>query len=294
MNKAIATVIGLIVVAVIVRASTFVVDQRQHAILFQLGQITEVHSEPGLKFKIPLIQNVVYLDRRILTIDTPQADRVQTSEKKNLLVDSFVKWRIADPRRYFVSFQGLERAAEERINSLVRDALNRAVNLRTVNDITSRERERAMEEIKTSVQERVRDVGVEIVDVRLKRIEFVPEINEDVFRRMQSERKRVATEQRSIGAAEGEKIRADADRQREVLLAEAYRDAEKIKGEGDARASAIYAQAFGQYPEFFSLYRSLEAYRASFRSRSDVLVIEPTSEFLKFWKSSGSSRAPAR
>jgi len=294
MNKVIATVIGLLVVAVVFRASTFVVDQRQHAILFQLGQITEVHSEPGLKFKIPLIQNVVYLDRRILTIDTPQADRVQTSEKKNLLVDSFVKWRIADPRRYFVSFQGLERAAEERINSLVRDALNRAVNRRTVNDVTSRERDRAMEEIKASVQERVRDVGVEIVDVRLKRIEFVPEINEDVFRRMQSERKRVATEQRSIGSAEGEKIRADADRQREVLLAEAYRDAEKIKGEGDARASAIYAQAFGQQPEFFSLYRSLEAYRASFRSRSDVLVVEPSSDFLRYWKSPAPARTPAR
>jgi len=253
-----------------------------------------VHSEPGLKFKIPLIQNVVYLDRRILTIDTPQADRVQTSEKKNLLVDSFVKWRIADPRRYFVSFQGLERAAEERINSLVRDALNRAVNRRTVNDVTSRERDRAMDEIKVSVQERVRDVGVEIVDVRLKRVEFVPEINEDVFRRMQSERKRVATEQRSIGAAEGEKIRADADRQREVLLSEAYRDAEKIKGEGDARASAIYAQAFGQNPEFFTFYRSLEAYRESFRGRNDVLVIDPSSDFLKYLRTPVPGRAPTR
>lgn len=291
MNKIIATVIGLIVAAVIFRASTFVVDQRQYAILFQLGQITEIYSEPGLKFKIPLIQNVVYLDRRILTIDTPQADRVQTSEKKNLLVDSFVKWRIAEPRRYFVSFQGLERAAEDRINSLVRDALNRAVNLRTVNEITSRERDKAMEEIKLSVQERVRDVGVEIVDVRLKRVEFVPEINEDVFRRMQSERKRVATEQRSIGSAEGEKIRADADRQREVLLAEAYRDAERIKGEGDAKASAIYAQAFGQNPEFFTFYRSLEAYRASFRSRSDLLVIDPSSEFLKYLKTPSPGRA---
>jgi membrane protease subunit HflC len=219
---------------------------------------------------------------------------VQTSEKKNLLVDSFVKWRIADPRRYYVSFQGLERAAEDRINSLVRDALNRAVNLRTVNDVTSSERERAMEEIKTSVQERVRDVGVEIVDVRLKRVEFVPEINEDVFRRMQSERKRVATEQRSIGAAEGEKIRADADRQREVLLAEAYRDAEKIKGEGDARATAIYAQAFGQNTEFFTFYRSLEAYRASFRSRSDVLLIDPSSDFLKYLKNPAPGRTPPR
>jgi membrane protease subunit HflC len=293
-NKIIATVIGLIVAAVVFRASTFVVDQRQYAILFQLGQITDVHSEPGLKFKIPLIQNVVYLDRRILTIDTPQADRVQTSEKKNLLVDSFVKWRIADPRRYYVSFQGLERAAEERINSLVRDALNRAVNLRTVNEITSVERDRAMEEIKASVQERVRDVGVEIIDVRLKRIEFVPEINEDVFRRMQSERKRVATEQRSIGAAEGEKIRADADRQREVLLAEAYRDAEKMKGEGDARASAIYAQAFGQNPEFFTFYRSLEAYRASFRNRSDLLVVDPSSDFLKYFKTPVPAKTPTR
>jgi len=294
MNKIIATVIGLIAAAVLFRASTFVVDQRQFAILFQLGQITDVYSEPGLKFKMPLIQNVVYLDKRILTIDTPQADRVQTSEKKNLLVDSFVKWRIADPRRYYVSFQGMERAAEERINSLVRDALNRAVNLRTVNDVSSRERDRAMDEIKASVQERVRDVGVEIVDVRLKRVEFVAEINEDVFRRMQSERKRVATEQRSIGAAEGEKIRADADRQREVLLSEAYRDAEKIKGEGDARASAIYAQAFGQNPEFFTFYRSLEAYRASFRTRNDVLVIDPSSDFLKYLKTPVPGRAPSR
>ena len=294
MNKIFATVIGLILAAVLFRASTFVVDQRQFAILFQLGQITDVFAEPGLKFKVPLIQNVVFLDRRILTIDTPQADRVQTSEKKNLLVDSFVKWRIADPRLYFVSFQGLERAAEERINSLVRDALNRAINRRTVNEITSRERDRAMEEIKVSVQERVKDLGVEIVDVRLKRVEFVPEINEDVFRRMQSERKRVATEQRSIGAAEGEKIRADADRQREVLLAEAYRDAEKLKGEGDARASAIFAEAFGRNPEFFTFYRSLEAYRASFRSRNDLMVVEPTSEFLRYLKNPAPGRAPAR
>jgi membrane protease subunit HflC len=294
MNKVIATVIGLVVAAVIFRASAFVVDQRQFAILFQLGQIVEIYSEPGLKFKIPLIQNVVYLDRRILSIDTPQADRVQTSEKKNLLVDSFVKWRIADPRLYYVSFLGLERAAEERINSLVRDALNRAINRRTVNEVTSRERDRAMEEIKVSVQDRVRDLGVEIVDVRLKRVEFVPEINEDVFRRMQSERKRVATEQRSIGAAEGEKIRADADRQREVLLAEAYRDAEKIKGEGDARASDIFAKAFGQNPEFFTFYRSLEAYRASFRTRNDLLVIDPSSEFLRYLKDPAAGRAAPR
>jgi len=292
MNKIVATVVGLILLAVLFRASTFVVDQRQFAILFAFGQIKDVIDTPGLHFKLPPpFQNVVYLDRRILTIDTPQPDRVQTSEKKNLLVDSFVKWRISDPRRYWVSFLGSERAAQERINTLVRDALNHAVNLRTVNEITSREREAAMEEIRVAVQERVKEVGVEVVDVRLKRVEFVPEISESVFRRMEAERKRVANEQRSIGAAEGEKIRADADRQREVLLAEAYREAQTIKGQGDARASAIYAAAFGQNPEFFSFYRSLEAYRSTFRNRSDLVVVDPASDFFRYMRSSNPSRA---
>jgi membrane protease subunit HflC len=294
MNRIFGTLIGIVIVAVLFRACAFIVDQRQFAIVFALGQIKEVIAEPGLHFKLPPpFQNVVYLDKRILTIDTPQPDRVQTSEKKNLLVDSFVKWRISDARRYWVSFQGSERAAADRVNSLVRDALNQAVNKRTVNDITSRERDRAMEEIRVAVQERVKDVGVEIVDVRLKRVDFVPEISESVFRRMEAERKRVANEQRSIGAAEGEKIRADADRQREVLLAEAYRDAQRIKGEGDARSAAVYAQAFGQSPEFFTFYRSLEAYRASFRNRSDVLLIDPSSEFFKYMKTPGAAR-PAR
>jgi membrane protease subunit HflC len=292
MNRILGTIVAVIVAAVVFRASAFIVDQRQYAIVFALGQIKEVITEPGLHFKLPPpFQNVVYVDKRILTIDTPQVDRVQTSEKKNLLVDSFIKWRVSDPRRYWVSFTGSERAAQERISSLVRDAMNQAVNKRTVNDITSRERDRAMEEIRIAVQERVKDVGVEIIDVRLKRVDFVPEINADVFRRMASERQRVATEQRSIGAAEGEKIRADADRQREVLLAEAYREAQKIKGEGDARAAAIYAQAFGQNPEFFGFYRSLEAYRASFRNRSDLLVIDPSSEFFKYMKNPAPGRS---
>jgi modulator of FtsH protease HflC len=295
MNKIVVTVVGLALAAVLFRASAFIVDQRQFAIVFALGQIKEVVSEPGLHFKLPLINNVVFLDRRILTIDTPQPDRVQTSEKKNLLVDSFVKWRIQDPRRFWVSFQGNERAAQERINTLVRDAMNQAVNKRTVNEVTSRERDRAMEEIRLAVQERVKDVGVEIVDVRLKRVDFVPEISDSVFRRMEAERKRVANEQRSIGSAEGEKIRADADRQREVLLAEAYRQAQQLKGEGDAKASAIYASAFGQSPEFFTFYRSLEAYRASFRSRSDLLVVEPSSEFFRYLRTPTPVRpAPAR
>lgn len=295
MNRIFGTLIGIVIVAVLFRACAFIVDQRQFGLVFAFGQLKEVISEPGLQFKLPPpFQNVVYLEKRILTIDTPQPDRVQTSEKRNLLIDSFVKWRIADPRRYWVSFQGSERAAQDRINSLVRDSMNQAVNKRTVNDVTSRERDRAMEEIRVAVQERVKDVGVEIVDVRLKRIDFVPEISDSVFRRMQAERNRVANEQRSIGSAEGEKIRADADRQREVLLAEAYRDAQKLKGEGDAKSSAIYASAFGQSPEFFNFYRSLEAYRATFRARSDVLVIDPSSDFFKYMKTPGSAPRPPR
>ena len=235
-----------------------------------------------------------YQDRRILTIDSPVADRVQTAEKKNLLIDSFVRWRISEPRAFRVSFPSGERAAEERISTLVRDALNYAVNRRTVNEITSRQRDKAMEEIRLAVQEATKGLGVEIVDVRLKRVDFVPEISESVYRRMEAERKRVANEQRSIGSAEGEKIRADADRQREVLLAEAYRDAQKIKGDGDAKASALYAQAFGQNPDFAQFYRSLEAYRASFKSKSDVMVIDQSSEFFKFMKGPGASGKPAQ
>jgi len=296
MNRILALVVGAVVVAVIIRASTFVVDQRQFAIVFQLGQIVRVITEPGLYFRLPLVQNVEYQDRRILTIDTPVADRVQTAEKKNLLIDSFVRWRISDPRAFRVSFPAGERAAEERIGTLVRDALNYAVNRRTVNEITSRQREKAMEEIRAAVQEATKNLGVEIVDVRLKRVDFVPEISESVYRRMEAERKRVANEQRSIGAAESEKIRADADRQREVLLAEAYRDAQKIKGEGDAKASAIYAQAFGQNPEFAQFYRSLDAYRTTFDKRSDVLVIDKSAEFFRFMNGTsgtGGGRQPA-
>jgi modulator of FtsH protease HflC len=295
MNKIIPAVVGLLIVVVIVRATTFIVDQRQFAIVFQLGQITRVITEPGLYFRLPLVQNVEFQDNRILTIDTPLAERVQTAEKKNLLIDSFIKWRISEPRAFRVSFPAGERAATERITTLMRDALNMAVNRRTVNEITSRQREMAMEEIRAAVQERSKAFGVEIVDVRLKRVDFVPEISESVYRRMESERKRVANEQRSIGSAEGEKIRADADRQREVLLAEAYRDAQKVRGEGDARAAAIYAQAFGKNPEFALFYRSLEAYRASFRNRSDLLVVDPSSEFFKYMRGSDGVRtAPLR
>jgi len=291
MNRVVFTIVAVAVAAILLRLSVFIVDQRQFAIVFELGQIVRVISEPGLHFKMPPpFQNIETVDKRILTIDSAAADRVQTSEKKNLLIDSFVKWRITDARAYWVSFQGSERAAEERMSTLVRDAMNQAVNKRTVEEITSRGREKAMEEIRAAVQARVKDLGVTIVDVRLRRVDFVPEIlTESVYPRMVAERKRVANEQRSIGAAEAEKIRADADRQREVLLAQAYREAQRVKGEGDAKAAAIYARAFGANPEFYSFYRSLDAYRQSFKSRSDTLIVDPSSEFFRYIKNSSGS-----
>ncbi len=295
MNRLVALVVAAVLGFIVVRASVYTVNEREYALVFAFGQLKEVVAKPGLYFKLPPpFQNVVYLDRRILTIDTPNTDLVQTSEKKNLLMDSFVKWRISDPRRYWVSFLGSERAAEDRVSTLLRDVLNQAVNKRTVNDITSRERDKAMQEIREALQERVKDLGVEIVDVRLKRVDFSPEISESVYRRMEAERKRVAAEERSKGAAESEKIRADADRQREVLLAEAYKEAQKLKGEGDAKASALYAQAFGQNPEFAQFYRSLEAYRSTFKNRNDVMVVDPSSEFFKYMKSPNGKSAPAR
>ena len=286
MNRIIGTVVAVVIAAALFRLCAFIVDQKHFAIVFELGHISRVINEPGLHFKLPPpFQNVEYLDKRILTIDSQGADKVQTSENKNLQIETFVKWRISNARSYWISFHGAEREAEDRISTLVRDALNQAVNKRTVNGITSHERNKAMEEIRAGVQERVRDLGVTIVDVRLKRVDFLGENLKSVYDRMESERKRVANEQRSNGAADAEKIRADADKQKEVLLAEAYRDAQRIKGEGDARASAIYAQAFGANPEFYAFYRSLEAYKASFRNRTDMLMVDPSSEFFKYMKS---------
>lgn len=238
-------------------------------------------------------QNVVTLDKRILTIESSDAERIQTSEKKNLLIDSYVKWRIADPRLYYVTFGGNERAAQERLQAQIRDALNAAVNVRTVKDVVSAERDKVMAEILTNVVKRAEPLGVQVVDVRLRRIEFAPEISESVYRRMEAERTRVANELRSIGAAESEKIRAEADRQREVIVAQAYARAQGIMGEGDAQAGSIYAQAFGRNTEFYTYYKSLEAYRAAFGKTGDVLVVDPTSEFFQFFKNPGKGAAGA-
>ncbi len=272
---------------VILGLSIFTVDQRQFAIVFQLGEVKEVITEPGLNFKFPLIQNVRYFDRRILTLDSNEPERFITSEKKNVLVDSFVKWRIVDPKLYYVSVGGDEARARTRLSQTVNAGLREEFGKRTVHDVVSGERDKIMEDMRAKADQDARKIGVQIVDVRLKRVDLPTEVSESVYRRMEAERKRVANELRSQGSAEAEKIRADADKQREVIVAEAYRDAQKLKGDGDAKAAAIYAQAFNQNAEFYAFYRSLEAYRNSFRSKSDVIVVEPNSEFFKYLKSQG-------
>ena len=284
-----------IVVAVLVAlsASIFTVDQRQYAIIFQLGEVRNVIVEPGLYFKWPLIQNVRYFDNRILTLDATEPERFITSEKKNVLVDSFVKWRIVDPRLYYISVAGDEMRAKTRLAQTVNAGLREEFGKRTVHDVVSGERDQVMEQMREKADLDARKIGVQIIDVRVKRVDLPAEVSESVYRRMEAERKRVANQLRSEGFAESEKIRADADRQREVIVAEAYRDAQKTKGEGDAKATATYAQAFGQNPEFYAFYRSLEAYRNTFKNKSDVIVVEPSSDFFKYMKSVGKSDAKA-
>jgi modulator of FtsH protease HflC len=293
MKRATAFVlIGAIVVALIVAMSVYTIDQRKAAIKFQLGEVIAVQTEPGLYFLIPLLQNVRLYDTRIQTMEARDPERYLTSENRNVLVDSFVKWRVADVRLYYVSVRGDPIQAEARMAQTVNDALRAEFAKRTVHEVVSGERDKIMAVVTHRVDEDLRRIGVRVEDVRLKRVDFVPEISSDVYRRMESERKRVANELRATGQAEGEKIKADADRQRQVIVADAYRDAQRVKGEGDAQASRIYAEAFGKNPEFFSFYRSLEAYRQSLRGKGDVMVLDPNSEFFKYLKSPGRGKAP--
>lgn len=280
-----AVIAGLIALLLMLGMSMFVVDQRQNAIVFRLGEVVSIKKDSGLYFKVPLLDNVRFFDVRILTIDTAEPERFLTSEKKNVLVDLFVKWRITDVRQYFVSVQGNESNAQSRLLQTINDGLRAEFGNRTVHDVVSGERDKIMELMRNKANEDASKIGVEVLDVRLKRVDLPQEVSESVYRRMEAERKRVANELRSTGSAESEKIRADADKQKEVILAEAYRDAQRIKGEGDAKASAIYARAYEINPEFYAFYRSLEAYRASFRSKGDMLVLDPGSEFFKYMKS---------
>jgi len=283
-RSAAAVLIGAIVIALVLVMSVYTIDQRKAAIKFQLGEVIAVQTDPGLYFMVPVLQNVRLFDTRIQTLEARDPERFLTSENRNVLVDSFVKWRVVDVREYYRSVRGDALAAEARISQTVNDALRAEFAKRTVHDVVSGEREKIMSTVAERVDQDVR---------RMKRVDFVPEISSDVFRRMESERKRVANELRATGQAEGEKIKADADRQRQVIVAEAYREAQRTKGEGDAQAARIYAEAFNRNPEFYSFYRSMEAYRQSLRSKSDVMVVDPSSDFFKYLKSPGRGKQSA-
>ena len=286
--------LALVVATLLVLSQAlYTVDQTKYAIKFQLGEIIDVQSEAGLYFKVPLVQNVRYFERRNLTLDNPEPDRITTSEKKPLLVDFILLWRIHDVAQYYRSVGGDEEAARRRLSQTVRSNLAEEFNKRTVNEAISTERDKITNVTRTKADADARSIGVEVVDVRLRRLELPPDVTGPVYQRMESERRRVANELRSLGAAESERIRADADRQRQVILAEAYSEAQKIKGQGDAKASAIYANAYSANPEFYKFYRSLEAYRASFRGRSDMMVLDPSSEFFQYFRQSGGGKMPA-
>ncbi len=280
-NLFIVVVAGLLLLS----ASIYTVDQRQAAMVFQLGEIVGIKKDPGLYLKLPLVQNIRYFDTRILTLDAVDPERFITSEKKNVLVDYFVKWRIQDVNKFYVSFAGDERRGVNRLAQTVNDGMRAEFGKRTVHDVVSGERDDIMEVLRKSADQDARRYGVQVMDVRIKRVDLPNEVSESVYRRMEAERKRVANELRSTGSAEAEKIRADADRQREVIIAEAYRDAQKTKGEGDAKAAAIYGAAYGKNPEFYAFYRSMESYKASFKGKQDVMVLQPNSDFFRYMKS---------
>ena len=288
-------ILALIVAALFIASqSVYTVDQRKYGIKFQLGEVIETTDKAGLYFKLPLVQNVKFFDKVILTLDNPEPDRVTTSEKKPLLVDFVVLWKIIDVRQYYVSVQGDEEAARRRLSQTVRANLAEEFNKHDVHEAISSARDKITSVTQQKANADAKSIGVEVIDVRLRRVELPPDVTGPVYQRMESERRRVANELRSLGAAESEKIRADADRQRTVILADVYSEAQKIKGAGDAKASAIYGQAYSQNPEFYAFYRSLEAYKGTFRTKSDVMVLDPSSQFFQYFKDPASGRPPAR
>jgi modulator of FtsH protease HflC len=284
MNRIAAIAIGALVAFLVLNSIIFTVDQRQTAMVRQFGEVVAVYKEPGLKAKMPLVQNVLYFDTRILTTDTRQAESFLTAEKKNVLVDSFIKWRVIDAQQFYVAVGADEARAATRLQQTVNDGLRAEFGKRTVHDVVSGERDKIMKLIQLKADQDARKIGVQVVDVRLKRVDLSNDVSDSVFRRMEAERKRDANEARATGGAEAEKIRADADKQKAIIVAEAYRDAERTKGEGDAKAAAIYAAAYGKNPEFYAFYRSMQAYRESFKSKSDLMVLDPSSDFFKYMK----------
>ena len=299
MNRIGFIVTSALVALALLSSMLFVVDQRQFGVVYALGQIKEVITEPGLNFKLPPpFQNVSYIDKRLLTLDSPDTEPMLTLEKQRVVIDWFVRWRITDPSQYIRNVGLDEAAGANQLNRVVRNAFQEEINRRTVRELLSSKREQLMTDVKREVIEAVKGAkpwGIDVVDVRITRVDYVEAITESVYRRMEAERKRVANELRSTGAAEGEKIRADADRQREVTIANAYRDAQKIKGEGDAQAAAVYGEAFGRDPQFAQFYRSLDAYKATFNKKADVMVLDPAnSDFFKAFRGGGGAAAPAK
>ena len=280
--------VGLLVVLLMLALSLFTVDQREYALVFRLGELVAVKKEPGLYLKVPFLDDLKFFEKRIVTLDWEQPAEIVTSENKTMTVDSFVKWRIIDPAKYYVSVkEGGEAAAEDRLSQVVNAGLRDEFGKRTVRDVIAGERGAIMQSMKVRADKEARQIGIQVVDVRLKRVDYSEEISKSVFDRMIAERKRIANQLRSEGSAASEKIRADADKQREVIIAEAFRDAQKAKGEGDAKAAEIYSSAYGKNPEFFAFYRSQEAYKNSFKSKSDVMVLDPSSEFFKYMRGAG-------
>ena len=292
MNKVGFFATSILVALALLSSMVFVVDQRQFGVVYALGQIKEVITEPGLNFKLPPpFQNVSYIDKRLLTLDSSDTEPVLTAEKQRVVIDWYVRWRITDPSEYIRNVGLDESAGAMQLNRVVRNAFQEEINRRTVRELLSSKREALMADVKREVLESVKGQkpwGVDVVDVRITRVDYAETITESVYRRMEAERKRVANELRSTGAAEGEKIRADADRQREITIANAYRDAQKVKGEGDAEAAKLYADAFGKDPQFAQFYRSLDAYKASLSKKGDVMVLDPsTTDFFKAYRGAG-------
>ena len=284
---------GAALVALVLLASTvFVVDQRQVAVVFALGEIKEVIQQPGLHWKLPPpFQNVIFLDRRIQTMDSPETRPIFTAEKKSLVIDWLVKWRITDPRQFILNNGADMHSLETRLSPIVHAAFNEEVTRRTVGEVLSTARDKVMQDVRGRLADEAKAFGIDILDVRIKRVDFVANITDSIYNRMAAERKQVANQLRATGAAEGEKIKADAERQRDVIVADAFGEAQKLKGEGDAKASSIFAEAFGRDSQFAKFYRSLEAYRASFRNKSDIIVADPNSDFFQAMRG-GSLAAP--
>ncbi len=286
MDRLIPSLVATLAALLLLSMSLFTVEQRQFALVFQFGEVVRIISEPGIQFKVPFIQNVRLYDQRIRTIDPESPELFNTKEKKNVLVDSYVKWRVKDVEQFYKSVGGNEVSAVARLRQTVNDSLRAEFGQKTVTDVISGQRDKIIDVVRARADQDARKIGIEIIDIRLKRVDFPDKINASVYDRMRSERRAVASQLRSEGAAEAERIRADADRQREIIIAESYRKAQKLKGEGDAKSAEIYAEAYSRNPEFYAFWRSMDAYKKSFASKQDVIVLDTDSAFFKYFKNS--------